>query len=299
VNAVTATLSRVGARVMERGWLSSNGILFAEPGEPAVLVDTGYAAHAEQTVGLLESILGDRRLDRIINTHLHSDHCGGNAALQARYGCEVVVPQASLRAAREWDMRVLSFEATGQRCERFAPSAALDPGGTVSLSGREWEVHACGGHDADAVVLFEPRHRVLISGDALWEHRLAIVFEALDDPGGFDAVLESLSLIERLAPEVVIPGHGPPFADAVSALAQSRMRLQAFRTGQLDHTQAARRSLLMFHLLEHRRRSLDELRAWAGGASLFRGETDWVTREAAVLVQNGLLCRLGDAYEVS
>ena len=70
--------------VLERGWLSSNNILFIGA-EETVLVDTGYATHAEQTLALVESTLGPRLLDRILNTHLHSDHCGGNAALQQRY----------------------------------------------------------------------------------------------------------------------------------------------------------------------------------------------------------------------
>src|SRR5450830_889398 len=70
--------------VFERGWLSSNNVLFVGAEETA-LVDTGYATHAEQTVALVESALGARPLDRVLNTHLHSDHCGGNAALQQRY----------------------------------------------------------------------------------------------------------------------------------------------------------------------------------------------------------------------
>ncbi len=45
--------------VLERGWLSSNNILFLGGTETAI-VDTGYAAHAEQTVALVESVLGGR-----------------------------------------------------------------------------------------------------------------------------------------------------------------------------------------------------------------------------------------------
>jgi glyoxylase-like metal-dependent hydrolase (beta-lactamase superfamily II) len=52
-------------------------------GEETAVVDTGYVTHAEQTLALIESVLGTRPLDRILNTHLHSDHCGGNAALQS------------------------------------------------------------------------------------------------------------------------------------------------------------------------------------------------------------------------
>ena len=53
----------------------------------AALVDTGYATHAPQTLALVQQALGARPLDLIVNTHLHSDHCGGNALLQAAWPC--------------------------------------------------------------------------------------------------------------------------------------------------------------------------------------------------------------------
>src|SRR5579862_9113620 len=33
------------------------------------------------------------RLDLILNTHWHPDHAGGNAAIQAATGCQIVGPQ--------------------------------------------------------------------------------------------------------------------------------------------------------------------------------------------------------------
>ncbi|HNZ91413.1 MAG TPA: MBL fold metallo-hydrolase, partial [Acidovorax sp.] len=67
--------------VLERGWLSANSIVFSGRHGTAV-VDTGYCSHADQTLALVHGALAGRALDRILNTHLHSDHCGGNAALQ-------------------------------------------------------------------------------------------------------------------------------------------------------------------------------------------------------------------------
>ena len=59
--------------VLERGWLSANNILFVGHHDTAI-VDTGYCSHAEQTVELVRDALAGRRLDRLLNTHLHSDH---------------------------------------------------------------------------------------------------------------------------------------------------------------------------------------------------------------------------------
>ena len=68
--------------VLERGWLSANNILCFD-GDAATLVDSGYVTHAAQTVDLVAHALDGRHLTRIVNTHSHSDHIGGNAALLA------------------------------------------------------------------------------------------------------------------------------------------------------------------------------------------------------------------------
>ena len=86
-------LARIGVTVFERGWLSSNNILITGQRGDTALVDTGYAAHAELTVALVDAALQGAPLTRILNTHLHSDHCGGNAALHARWGSAVSVYQ--------------------------------------------------------------------------------------------------------------------------------------------------------------------------------------------------------------
>ena len=61
-------------RVFERGWLSSNNILFFddEAHGGCALVDSGYLTHAPQTVALVQHALRGRPLRRLLNTHLHS-----------------------------------------------------------------------------------------------------------------------------------------------------------------------------------------------------------------------------------
>ena len=133
-----------GLTVLQRGWLSSNNILIhPAPGEAgAVLVDASHVTHAEQTVALLRHALGGARLLRVVNTHLHSDHCGGNAALQRAFGAEVIVPPGLAQAVRDWDAMALSHDATGQRSERFTIAGTLSPGEHFVAGGRRWDAHA-------------------------------------------------------------------------------------------------------------------------------------------------------------
>uniref|UniRef100_UPI00356178EE MBL fold metallo-hydrolase n=1 Tax=Hydrogenophaga sp. TaxID=1904254 RepID=UPI00356178EE len=83
-DTANAALRSAGVTVLERGWLSANNVLVRGDG-PTALIDSGYCTHAEQTLALVAQALGGAALDLLLNTHLHSDHCGGNAALQQAY----------------------------------------------------------------------------------------------------------------------------------------------------------------------------------------------------------------------
>jgi glyoxylase-like metal-dependent hydrolase (beta-lactamase superfamily II) len=248
--------------VLERGWLSANNIVFIGRDETAV-VDTGYATHSEQTLALIDTALGGRPLDLILNTHLHSDHCGGNAALQACYSSvETRIPPGEASSVKRWDQDGLSFRATGQTCPRFRFEALLQPGHEVVLGEIPWEVHAAPGHDPHSVILFEPRSRTLISADALWENGFGVVFPELAGEPSFDEVAATLELIDRLKPSRVIPGHGAVFDEAAAALRLARTRLDAFVRNPIKHARHAVKVLVKFKLLEAQTISIEEWKSW-------------------------------------
>jgi len=266
---IAATLATLHAQVLVRGWLSANNTVFVHQGR-GQLVDTGYLSHVDQTLALVQHALGGAPLAEVLNTHLHSDHCGGNAALAARWpGLQLRVPAASAAKLQPWDDSQLTYHLTGQQCAPFVPTGFLHDGDTVQLGGHAWQVHAAPGHDPDAVMLFEPATATLISGDALWQHRLAIIFPELAGEPGFDATAAVLDRIERLRPRLVLPGHGTPFTDVAAALAASRQRLSAFMAAPLKHRGHAARALVVYHMLEHRSRPLQALVDWIATTPIF------------------------------
>lgn len=258
-----------GMRFFERGWLSANAILFDGP-EGTALVDTGYASHSAQTVALVRAALGARTLTHILNTHLHSDHCGGNAALQQAYPTVMtLIPPGQARFVRDWDPVALSYSHTGQRCAAFRFDAMLQPGEEVTLAGRAWQIHAAPGHDPHSVVLFEPASGIMISADAFWENGFGVVFEELEGKRAFNEVSATLDLIEQLSPRVVIPGHGPVFTDLKPALAKSRARLAGFDVDPRKHARHAAKVLLKFKLLDVQRLPEVELQDWVRATPYF------------------------------
>ena len=302
---MTAPAAFDGLTFLQRGWLSSNNVLLhGAPGEGATLVDSGHCAHAAQTLALVRHALAGEPLARLVNTHLHSDHCGGNATLQRAYGMPIVVPPGLWGAVQRWDEDALSYRPTAQRCERFGADATLEPGATLRCGGRAWEALAAPGHDPHSLILFDAAHGVLISADALWENGFGVVFPELDGVGAYDDVAAVLDLIERLPVQWVLPGHGAPFNDVAAALARARSRLAGFRADPARHDRHAAKVLLKFHLLEERSQPLPELRAWFAAAALMRGMwqrlgrpgasvEDWCDALVAELCAAGVLALRG------
>ena len=265
---IPAPAALQGLTVLERGWLSSNNVLLHGQGAGAVLVDSGHVLHGTQTLALLRTAVDGEPLARIVNTHLHSDHCGGNALLQRSLGCSITVPPGGWAAARDWDETALSYRATGQRCERFRPDEVLAPGQSIDGGGRSWQALAAPGHDPDSIMLFDARHGVLISADALWEHGFGVVFPELEGESAFDDVEQVLDLIERLDVRWVIPGHGAPFDDAVGALHRARQRLAAFRADPTRHARHGIKVMIKYHLMEERQQTWPDFEAWFGATPL-------------------------------
>lgn len=299
-----------GLQVFQRGWLSSNNLLIhAAPGEAgAVLVDTGHVNHAPQTAALLHQALAGRPLHRVLNTHLHSDHCGGNATLQRAFGMPVHIPPGQAEAVKAWDDGALSYVATGQRIERYEVQGLVEPGSRFVAGGREWQVLAAPGHDPHSVMFFDAAHGVLVSADALWEHGFGVVFPEIEGEPGFDDVGAVLDLIAGLPVRVVIPGHGAPFTDVAAALQRARARLKGLQADPARHARHALKVLIKYHLMEEGAMAAPAVTAWALGTPMLAGlwerfapaglasAADWIDATVAELVAGGALRR--DAHMV-
>ncbi|OLL33385.1 MBL fold metallo-hydrolase [Burkholderia sp. SRS-W-2-2016] len=256
-------------RVFERGWLSSNNVLLTDSA-CAALIDTGYATHAPQTLELVRNALGTRPLDLIVNTHLHSDHCGGNALLQATWPCRTLIPASEADAVRDWDEAHLTFRATGQRCERFGFTGTIEPGARLRLGALDWQVLGAPGHDPHSLMLYCADERVLISADALWENGFGVIFPELEGESGFAEQQAVLDTIATLDVRVVIPGHGAPFGNVEQALERAWSRIAWLRADPARNAKNALKVLIVFKLLEVREMSFDTLLRMLDDATVLR-----------------------------
>jgi glyoxylase-like metal-dependent hydrolase (beta-lactamase superfamily II) len=258
-------------RVFVRDWLSSNNILL-KGREGHVLIDSGYARHAPLTLALLATPqgIGAAPLARLVNTHCHSDHMGGNAAIKARYGCPIALPNGEAPLIDAWDENTLLLAYADQRADRFAYDEVIRAGETHVWGDLEWQALAAPGHDMGALVFFNPEHRILVSGDALWANGYGFVMPREVDPRALPATRATLEMLAALELRVVIPGHGEPFADVGAALERAFARTAAFEADSLRVARHALKAVLTFALLDQRRLPLSDMPAYVERIGIYR-----------------------------
>ena len=215
----TAALLRAGnASPMT---LSGTNTWVLRAGGAAVLVDPG-----PQDPEHLAAIADVGEIALILLTHGHPDHSDAVGAVHAATGAPVRARDAA------W-------------C-RDAPALAADE--TIVCAGVQLRVLATPGHTADSAcfVLTGDGAGSVLTGDTMLGEGTTVV--AYPD-GRLAPYLESLRRLSSLAGMRVLPGHGPPLADAARAarayLAHREMRLKqvrdAVRAGDTTSWEVVRR----------------------------------------------------------
>ncbi len=257
--------------VFVRDWLSSNNILLRGR-DDNVVIDSGYVTHVPLTLALIASRQGldGAALTRLVNTHCHSDHMGGNAAISRAYGCTIAVPEKEAPLIEAWDTKTLLLEYADQTADRFVVDEVLHAGDTYVWGDLEWRALAAPGHDMAALVFYNPEHRILISGDALWENGYGLVMPPEIDPAAMPATRATLDMIASLDVRSVIPGHGEPFTDFAPALERAFNRTAAFEADPRRFARHALKVLLTFALLDRRQMLFADLPAYVDRIGIYR-----------------------------
>ena len=228
-----------------------------------VLVDCGIAAGPEPPVpeaepdpcGALAQALrmaGSRleRISRLVVTHAHIDHFGLAGEVVRRSGGELWMHEAGRLDLDKYhdpdeavDRRMLMLADHGLYGRELtesseglldwmpvmpsiaAPDRVLAGGERIDVGDRGWEVVHTPGHSPGHVCLWSAADRVLCSGD----HLLQVVSPPVTFERGFErdpmgSYLDSLERVAALEPELVLPGHGPPFRDGARRAADHRAR---------------------------------------------------------------------------
>jgi len=236
-------------RVIIRDWLNANHIVLIGR-QRTVLIDSGYGRDTAQTLSKVDAVLAGRPLDWLVNTHCHSDHMGGNAAVRNAHRCRVSIPRDEAPFIDAWDEQALWLSYADQRCERFSFDDTVAPGDEFDWGDLNWCAIAAPGHDMAALMFHCEQERLLITGDALWENGFGVLLPGPEREERLAATRRTLESIAKLDVGTVIPGHGHPFSNVAEALERSFRRLEAFERDELRMARHVLKVMFVFSLLD-------------------------------------------------
>jgi glyoxylase-like metal-dependent hydrolase (beta-lactamase superfamily II) len=209
-------------------WMLSGGGVNAavQIGDEGVLVvDTMTTALSDKLVAEIRKLAGDKPIRWIVNTHVDSDHTGGNAKV-AEAGESIIAGNFAAQAGQSSAgfAKILTHENVEARLVKVQPALPTSAMPTDTFFTDEFEMHFNGeavqfihvpnAHTDGDVMVFFRKSDVLVAGDAFNTNSFPVI--DLESGGSLNGVVKTLNrMLDITVPEdkqeggtYVIPGHG-------------------------------------------------------------------------------------------
>jgi hydroxyacylglutathione hydrolase len=258
---------------VERGWLNANHFVFN--GREKVLIDTGYIGDFKETRRFIQDLGVDlREVDRIVSTHSHCDHIGGNKRIQDLSGCKIAMHRIDkffIDSRNDWATWWRYYD---QEAEFFRVDISLEEGDCVFLGDLKLEVIHTPGHGGGMIALYSPKEGFLISSDALWDGDLGVLTVRVEGSIAPILALDSLEKLSKLDVDRIYPGHGPPIREPKAAIQKCREKLEGFLRDPSRMGMDQLRKILIYILLMRGGFPVDEFFDYLMGTPWFKETVD-------------------------
>jgi len=156
--------------------------------EHVLVIDVALSADSNLD-GIIEQVeaMGAKKIDKILLTHIHSDHCGGALALRKRCGAKL-----GIHRSRKGYLGGEDFQ--------------YDDNDRISFGEGELHVLHTPGHESGHCCFYESGDKVLFSGDNILGYGTAVIHPP---DGNMTDYLQSLERLLGFDISLILPGHGP------------------------------------------------------------------------------------------
>jgi glyoxylase-like metal-dependent hydrolase (beta-lactamase superfamily II) len=156
--------------------------------ENVVVIDVALSADSNLD-GIIEQVeaMGAKKIDKILLTHIHSDHCGGALALRKRCGAKL-----GIHRSRKGYLGGEDFQ--------------YDDNDRLSFGDGELNVLHTPGHESGHCCFYESDEKILFSGDNILGYGTAVIHPP---DGNMTDYLRSLERLLGFDISLILPGHGP------------------------------------------------------------------------------------------
>jgi glyoxylase-like metal-dependent hydrolase (beta-lactamase superfamily II) len=156
--------------------------------ESGLVIDVALSADSNMD-GILEQAeaMGVKKIDKILLTHIHSDHTGGALALRKRCGAKL-----GIHRSRKGYLGGEDFQ--------------YDDNDRIDFGGGELHVLHTPGHESGHCCFYETSDKVLFSGDNILGYGTAVIHPPDGNMTDYMKTLERLLGFEM---SLILPGHGP------------------------------------------------------------------------------------------
>ncbi len=174
-------------------------IVFTQEGE-AIVVDPG--GEPDKISFVIEK--NNLKPVKIINTHGHADHCGGNKALKEKYSIPILIHRNDLKILNSLENKIFFPLMKGNPSPE--PDEFIEEGDFIKLGESGLKVLHTPGHTPGSISLIT--NKIIFSGDTIFYQSVG----RTDLPGGsWNTLINSIkNKILSLPDEtLILPGHGP------------------------------------------------------------------------------------------
>lgn len=166
------------------------------------------------------------KLQLIVNTHYHSDHVGGNFHFQNKYGVKIAAHKWDATLINNRDPEACSSKWLDQPVEPYQVDIELSDKDEISAGDSTLQVLHTPGHTLGHISLYEPKEKLLFSGDLLHASDVGWLNIFREGVSAIHRSLESLERISNLKISKAYSGHGPKVDEPSQSIDAARKRLE-------------------------------------------------------------------------